>query len=129
MNNSREDQIRANTGLWDYLTCALWSTSDNTTDQGGDPLDKNYTVQDFSDDALDQAEKDWNTFKQRAGYLLNGLNMEQVGHDFWLTRNGHGAGFWDGDYEESIGNELTELAKSFGSKDLYIGDNNQLYFG
>lgn len=20
---------------------------------------------------------------------------EQVGHDLWLTRNGHGAGFWD----------------------------------
>jgi len=22
-------------------------------------------------------------------------NPEQLGHDLWLTRNGHGAGFWD----------------------------------
>lgn len=24
---------------------------------------------------------------------------ERIGHDFWLTRNGHGAGFWDGDWK------------------------------
>ena len=22
-------------------------------------------------------------------------NPQQIGHDLWLTRNGHGAGFWD----------------------------------
>lgn len=32
-----------------------------------------------------------------------GENVEQAGHDFWFTRNGHGTGFWDrpdvwGDY-------------------------------
>ena len=24
-----------------------------------------------------------------------GYDEEQAGHDYWLTRNGHGAGFWD----------------------------------
>ena len=24
-----------------------------------------------------------------------GRDLEHCGHDFWLTRNGHGAGFWD----------------------------------
>lgn len=23
-----------------------------------------------------------------------------AGHDLWLTRNGHGAGFWDGDWRD-----------------------------
>ena len=26
---------------------------------------------------------------------LRDYPAEQVGHDLWLTRNGHGAGFWD----------------------------------
>ena len=26
---------------------------------------------------------------------------ERIGHDFWLTRNGHGAGFWDGDWDDA----------------------------
>ncbi len=26
---------------------------------------------------------------------LRDCDPEQIGHDLWLTRNGHGAGFWD----------------------------------
>ena len=37
-----------------------------------------------------------------------------AGHDFWLTRNGHGAGFWDGDYPESEETILTDAARTFG---------------
>ena len=44
-----------------------------------------------------------------------GENVEQAGHDFWFTRNGHGTGFWDrpdvwGDYEE----ELTRACELMG---------------
>ena len=54
--------------------------------------------------------------------------MESVGHDFWLTRNGHGAGFWDGDYEKEIGIKLTELSQQFGECHAYVGDDNKIYF-
>ena len=37
----------------------------------------------------------------------------QAGHDFWLTRNGHGAGFWDGDWQK-YGEMFTKIAQSFG---------------
>lgn len=30
---------------------------------------------------------------------------QRLGHDFWLTRNGHGAGFWDRDELGPIGEE------------------------
>ena len=30
---------------------------------------------------------------------------EYAGHDFWLTRNGHGAGFWDGDWIAPVAGE------------------------
>jgi hypothetical protein len=43
-----------------------------------------------------------------------------AGHDFWLTRNGNGAGFWDGDWPEPSAIKLTKLSKDFGSFSLYV---------
>jgi len=51
--------------------------------------------------------------------------LEQVVYDFWLTRNRHGAGFWDGDYEN--GEVLTDIAHSFGEVNTYEGDDHLLY--
>jgi hypothetical protein len=51
----------------------------------------------------------------------------QAGHDFWLTRNGHGAGFWDGDWPEPYASELTRVAKEFGGYSLYLGDYGLIY--
>lgn len=52
---------------------------------------------------------------------------EQVAHDFWLTRNHHGAGFWDGDYPKELGEKLTTIAHGFGECNLYIGDDDLAY--
>lgn len=52
----------------------------------------------------------------------------QGGHDFWLTRCGHGAGFWDGDWPEPYGDALTTAAQAFGTLDPYKGDDGQVYF-
>ena len=51
----------------------------------------------------------------------------QAGHDFWLTRNGHGAGFWDGDWPDRTGHRLSEAAKSYGEYHLYVGDDGKIY--
>jgi hypothetical protein len=50
-----------------------------------------------------------------------------AGHDFWLTRCGHGCGFWDGDWREPEGEKLTELAKLFGERWPYLGDDSLVY--
>lgn len=50
----------------------------------------------------------------------------RICHDFWLTRCGHGCGFWDGDYGE-LGDRLTTAAKAFGEVDLYVGDDGLIY--
>ena len=42
--------------------------------------------------------------------------LAQAGHDFWLTRNGHGAGFWDGDWPK-YGKMFTEISELFGTAD------------
>ena len=48
-----------------------------------------------------------------------GASASQVGHDLWLTRNGHGVGFWDRPeiYGEALSEELTRAAKAMGSVD------------
>jgi hypothetical protein len=53
------------------------------------------------------------------------VDSERGGHDFWLTRNRHGAGFWDGDWER--GAELTKAAHTFGGIDLFVGDDGRVH--
>lgn len=55
-------------------------------------------------------------------------NLQQAGHDFWLTRNQHGAGFWDGDWPDH-GHHLTDLCEIFGSLEVYkTGPNTYATF-
>lgn len=51
---------------------------------------------------------------------------ERAGHDFWLTRNGHGAGFWDRGLN-ALGDRLADAARVYGSVDLYPGDDGKVY--
>jgi hypothetical protein len=38
-----------------------------------------------------------------------------IGHDLWLTCNGHGVGFWDRDeLPEDVGQRLTEVCRKMG---------------
>jgi hypothetical protein len=62
-----------------------------------------------------QAESDCRRFFNVYRELI-GDNIEQAGHDFWLTRNGHGAGFWDRPeiYGEQAAEELTRASELMG---------------
>ena len=109
-----------------YLTCALWSTNDESTPQGGDPLDDNYCVEDIAPDTLAAMAEDCRAFQE--GHREDIVaDLGRAGHDFWLTRNGHGAGFWDGDWPEEVGERLTEASKTYGEFDLYVGDDGLIY--
>lgn len=118
-----------------YITVALFSS----TDDKDVPLDTNYSAQDLSQGAYDMMVRDCKLFQLAALDLIEEDNFsfdktcdhgvfQQAGHDFWLTRNGHGAGFWDGDWAEPAGIELDKLSKSFGETDLYVGDDKKLHF-
>ena len=83
--------------LTHYIVAALWSSTDNADDSGGSPLDDNYSEADISPQTLAAMRKDVTAFVKDNEALLDesGQSDEQIGHDFWLNRNGHGAGFWD----------------------------------
>ena len=106
-----------------YLICALWSSVD-TNDI---PLDNNYSIDDIEQESIDQAEKDIISFVETSKNLLDTLNEEQIGHDFWLTRNGHGCGFFDRGYHKNVSDYLTKQCDEFGECYLYVGDDGKIY--
>lgn len=111
-----------------YLVCALWASSDNTNDQGGEPLDAKYDITDIAPEALAQADADCQAFLAAHAADI-GDAYEQAGHDFWLTRNHHGAGFWDGDWPKAAGWRLTAASHTYPEVDPYVGDDGKIYFG
>ena len=109
-----------------YIETALWSSTDESTPSGGYPLDQNYNIDDIAPDCLAQMEKDCAAFQEEHADDI-GSRFARAGHDFWLTRNRHGAGFWDGDWPSAIGRRLTDASHAYGSVDLYVGDNGKIY--
>jgi hypothetical protein len=104
-----------------YLECSLWSS----TDDDGRPLDDNYGVDDIDRETRKTAETECADFWRRHGWAM-ARDVSRAGHDFWLTRNGHGAGFWDGQWNAD-GDRLTSAAKVYGSVDLYVGDDGRIH--
>jgi hypothetical protein len=130
-----------------YIEAALWSSTDDADDGGGEPLDKNYNVDDIAPETLARMRADCIEFlNHRLGGRLIAIAerleeagrwslpsgadcsiVEYAGHDFWLTRNGHGCGFWDGDWQKGVGEGLEKLAHNFGAFDLYVCDDGLIY--
>lgn len=108
-----------------YLTAALWSS----TSEDQEPLDVKYTIEDFTQEAIDQAVQDSNDFIRSNRLILKQASPSQAqhGHDFWLTRNRHGVGFWDRGYGE-IGKRLSDAAKAFGEVNAYAGEDGKVRF-
>jgi hypothetical protein len=104
-----------------YITAALWSS----TDDADTPLDSNYSASDLAAETFAKMTADCERFQADHGDL-NAEDLERAGHDFWLTRNHHGAGFWDGDWPDH-GDALTEAAQAYPDVDLYVGDDGAIY--
>lgn len=115
-----------------YIRTILWSS----TGDDGEPLEDSYGAADLAPETMqriiDDCSKFWSSVESMgidldAVCLVDDDATERAAHDFWLTRNGHGAGFWDGDWSESAEDQLTELAKSFGEQWPYVGDDGMIY--
>ena len=109
-----------------YVVAALWSSTDESTPEGGDFLDENYGLEDLAPKTVAEMEADCARFRAENAPDIAG-RVEQAGHDFWLTRNRHGAGFWDGDWSEEAGDRLTEACKKYPEVNLYVGDDGLIY--
>lgn len=134
-----------------YVTCLLWSETVEDIDADPDKYgerptisaDDRYSPDDIDPEAMAEIVKDCTDFvtANTADLLAMG---EQVangwgdlsdplasaagdgGHNFCLSRNGHGAGFWDRGLGE-LGDRLHDAAKVHGTQGLYVGDDGVLY--
>jgi hypothetical protein len=113
-----------------YLETAFWTDEERLKEEavenGLDPKTHDF---EWSAEALQQAQEDCEQFRAKAGELLaQAGDDEQNAHDFWLTRNGHGAGFWDRGYPDEIGDGLSDISKEFGEKYTYLADDGEIHF-
>jgi hypothetical protein len=108
-----------------YVVCALWSS----TDFDGVPLERNFTIEDIAEEAIQQMISDCAKFQAEADHAKYVSNYpEQAGCDFWLTRNREGSGFLDPDRPwGDAGKRLADAAHGFGESYLYVGDDQKLY--
>lgn len=117
-----------------YLTCAFWSSNDESTPQGGEPFDSNYDISDIAPEAIAKTVADCAKFEAEnaADIALAELDSDRAGHCFWLNRNGHGSGFWD-EYSRDDSPEyaacqrLSDASHEAGSCDMYLGDDGKIY--
>lgn len=106
-----------------YVSAAMWLL----TDEDGSPLDY-LGLHDIAPETIASAVEDCRAFQETyAAQLANAGDDFRNGADFWLTRNGHGAGFWDRGYETSVDEALTEGAHAYGESDWYVGDDGMVY--
>lgn len=114
--------------LGKYMDAALFASIDDRYHEG-EPMDRYYKTTDFAPETFTAMESDCLLF-----FTLGALEdfstdeIRKAGVDFWLTRNGHGAGFWDGDWTEPNASRLTTLAHSFTECALYVGEDDRLIY-
>lgn len=97
-----------------YVLAALWTT-DPSPGQGDYTETGLSLVDSIPSYWMEQAIADCERFQAENAELLEQAEDDsRNGHDFWLTRNGHGTGFWDRGYPDEIGDALTVAAHAFG---------------
>jgi hypothetical protein len=153
----------------EYIITALWTDTDNINappeeepeeeeddDIEGDewkpvpekptprPTKTSYNINDFSTETLEKMKSDCNDFYNKYSELYHkaGWADDLAAHDFWLTRNRHGAGFQDREMNEldqelnhgiseeqfeDVKEMLIKASHSFGEFSLYLGDDGLIY--
>jgi hypothetical protein len=114
-----------------YMGALFWSECIKHGPSDGEPFDSHFGPEDLDSDALREIESDCTAFYDGNAALWReaGASDEQAGHDFALTRNRHGAGFWDRPdlYGKDLSSQLTEAAHVYGTMGLDHNDEGRVY--
>lgn len=94
-----------------YLECAEWA---GLLDDQREAFELAVAPA-WSEESIKQAIADCRDFvaANKADLEASGLPDSSIGHDFYLTRNRHGAGFWDRGLGD-VGQRLTDAAHVYG---------------
>jgi len=97
-----------------YIECVFFADQIFHTFTGK-PDDFAY-VDDLDEDFKRESIIDCLAFYNRIACYLPDEHIEQAGHDFYLTRQGHGTGYWDRPeiYGRMLGDKFTKMAEDSG---------------
>src|SRR5438105_15551820 len=82
-----------------YAECVEWLLDDSTDNERG--ISDRDLAEGFAAETVEKMRRDCAAFQEENAADLDayqeatGRDLAGAGHDFWLTRNRHGAGFWD----------------------------------
>lgn len=126
------------------LTALVQTILFTESDIYGEPLEDNYSIADFDEESLKKLYSEYQQFiaiaeekiTEKIGenwdciddfYDVQQPALNQTEHDYVLTRNRHGAGFWDGDWSSEVSKILTDAARSQYEFTAYVGDDERIY--
>lgn len=115
-----------------YIDACLWANLYQDEDDDGStspdlpvelsrPLLTFDSVKDLVRDAVSFFTQEFTALSEAA----ENRAWDLLGHDFALTRNGHGTGFWDRGLGD-LGDHLTDSAKVYGTVDLWLLNDNTI---
>jgi hypothetical protein len=128
------------TALQDFSITAQeqWALDHPEVTERDDMERFDFDTDDLDPDALAKMTADATVFWNRNGPFILAREeyndrgewdiAQRAASDFWLTRNGHGSGFWDrpelwGPYTD----KFTKDSEWFGTEDLTLGDDGKVY--
>ena len=108
-----------------YLDCAEWLLSEEDKERAELNI-----LDGWHDSAIERATADCAAFEESNAADLESYLAEhddyRAGMDLWLSRNGHGAGFFDRGNGPTF-TRLQDAARGLGECDAYVGDDDSLY--
>ena len=119
-----------------YLTAGIWAEEEMLTDEYNEKAIEGFKIQpgELNTDYIDEDSKiesylDIKKFIKLAGNqavmeALDKSDADQLGMDIWFTRNGHGTGFFDHNYENE--KQLMDAAKKLKEVGLFWNNENRL---
>lgn len=122
------DQGQRASFIQGFLACMLWST----TNEGDASLGDCHGLEDLDEFARQGLVDRCNAFiTANAKDLLAatgqpGYTFSRAGHDFMLSSNGHGAGFFDRGLGQA-GDRLQEAANRAPATQAYLGDDGRVH--
>jgi hypothetical protein len=109
-----------------YVRTALWTATNGAGEVFGEY--DTYGIDDLDPATADEIRSDVATFVERVleelgpDFDWEGKDPQEIGHNLYLTQAHHGAGFWDGDWQN--GAVLTRIAQESHPPHIEIQDEN-----
>lgn len=109
------------------LEALLWSAGEE------------FDGRDASPELVSRVEQDWLAFEALLpasfdpdeaylGRMPSDGAWQQVAHDWILTRNHHGVGFWEQEWDLPWREVLTAMAHRQGELEVYVGDDGNVHY-